>query len=122
MLYNQNNVAFEASPVTTEVEIQVGNDLCRMLGYNVRSQLLHGLQPISVDQDARMIVSGAKREQTDLRNILQRALHEKCPVTMVVAVIGSTNESSVEPLSEILALREELRAKGLEFVVHCDAA
>ncbi len=34
-LYNQNNVAAEASPVTTRLEIEVGNDLCRMLGYNV---------------------------------------------------------------------------------------
>src|SRR5262245_17261491 len=33
MLYNQNNVAAEASPITTWLEIQVGNDLCRMLGY-----------------------------------------------------------------------------------------
>ncbi len=35
MLYNQNNVAAEASPVTTRLEIEVGNDLCRMLGYEV---------------------------------------------------------------------------------------
>ena len=35
MLYNQNNVAAEASPVTTRLEIEVGNDLCRMLGYYV---------------------------------------------------------------------------------------
>ncbi|HEY9051097.1 MAG TPA: pyridoxal-dependent decarboxylase, partial [Gammaproteobacteria bacterium] len=34
MLYNQNNVAAEASPVTTLLEIQVGNDLCEMLGFN----------------------------------------------------------------------------------------
>ncbi len=35
MLYNQNNVAAEASPITTRLEIEVGNDLCRMLGYRV---------------------------------------------------------------------------------------
>lgn len=33
MLYNQNNVAAEASPVTTLLEIQVGKDLCEMLGF-----------------------------------------------------------------------------------------
>ena len=38
MLYNQNNVAAEASPVTTRLEIEVGNDLCRMLGYYVPSE------------------------------------------------------------------------------------
>ena len=35
MLYNQNNVAVEASPVTTLLETVVGDDLCRMLGYEV---------------------------------------------------------------------------------------
>src|SRR5690606_25794610 len=33
MLYNQNNVAVEASSVTTKLEMEVGNDLCAMLGY-----------------------------------------------------------------------------------------
>jgi len=35
MLYNPNNVAAEASPVTTLLEMQVGDDLCRMLGYAI---------------------------------------------------------------------------------------
>ena len=35
MLYNQNNIAAEASPVTTFLEMCVGNDLCKMLGYGV---------------------------------------------------------------------------------------
>ncbi|ETS84850.1 hypothetical protein PFICI_02875 [Pestalotiopsis fici W106-1] len=34
MIYNPNNVATEASPYTTEVERQVGQELCQMLGYN----------------------------------------------------------------------------------------
>ena len=37
MLYNQNNVAAEASPVTTALEIIVGNDLCRMLGFEAQT-------------------------------------------------------------------------------------
>ena len=35
LLYNQNNVAVEASPVTTILEMHVGNELCKMLGYSV---------------------------------------------------------------------------------------
>ena len=34
MLYNPNNVAIEASPITTVAEIAVGKDLCTMFGYN----------------------------------------------------------------------------------------
>jgi hypothetical protein len=35
LLYNQNNVATEASALTTFLEEQVGDALCRMLGFNV---------------------------------------------------------------------------------------
>lgn len=34
MLYNPNNCAHEASPTTTELEIEVGHDLCAMFGYS----------------------------------------------------------------------------------------
>jgi len=34
MLYNQNNVAAEASPVTTALELRVARELCQMLGYD----------------------------------------------------------------------------------------
>ena len=33
ILNNPNNVAFEASPITTLLEIDVGHDMCEMLGY-----------------------------------------------------------------------------------------
>lgn len=33
MLYNQNNVALEASPITTVLEVEACEDLCQMLGY-----------------------------------------------------------------------------------------
>ncbi|MEH2184473.1 pyridoxal-dependent decarboxylase [Nostoc sp.] len=38
MLYNPNNVAFEASTATTLLEILVGDDLCRMLGYTIPNE------------------------------------------------------------------------------------
>lgn len=34
MLYNPNNVAMEASPLTTIAEMEVGEQLCEMFGYN----------------------------------------------------------------------------------------
>jgi len=34
MFYNPNNVAFEASPLTTLIEVEVGLQLCEMMGYN----------------------------------------------------------------------------------------
>ena len=34
MLYNPNNCAKEASPVTTELEVEAGSDLCQLFGYD----------------------------------------------------------------------------------------
>ena len=34
MLFNQNNCAAEASTVTTKFEVEVGKDLCIMMGYD----------------------------------------------------------------------------------------
>lgn len=41
---------------------------------------------------------------------------------MVVAIIGSTEEGSVDPLAGIFKLRDESQAKGLSFLVHADGA
>lgn len=38
MLYNQNNTATEASPVTTVLEYLAGQDLCRMFGYQTEGE------------------------------------------------------------------------------------
>lgn len=38
MLYNQNNVAGEGGPVTTALEIEAAQDLCRMIGYGERKE------------------------------------------------------------------------------------
>ncbi|CAH0051282.1 unnamed protein product [Clonostachys solani] len=38
MLYNPNNVALEVSPISTVAEIEVGEQLCTLFGYNVDSE------------------------------------------------------------------------------------
>lgn len=47
MLYNQNNVALEASPYTTVVEALAAEQLCKMLGYNIRLKGEPVPQPLS---------------------------------------------------------------------------
>lgn len=261
MLYNQNNVAPEASPVTTPLEMQVGKDLCQMLGYSVTNDL-NAIQPwghITCDGSvanmeamwaarnlkyypvafaaalkrekalatARELVIGlpngtrrrirslsdwqllnlpadevlaiptrladeykisndaltavlqqyllptlgftsferkflrdipppviygpgtmhyswpkaaallgigqenlvrlpldldARMETQQLRSELEKCLKARRPVIMVVSVLGSTEESAVDPLNEILDIRQEFRMKGLEFPIHVDGA
>ena len=73
------------------------------------------IKGIFVDLDCRMRID-------HMRKTLDECLVQKRPVIMTVSVIGSTEESAVDPLVEILALREEYRRKGLEFMIHADAA
>jgi len=70
---------------------------------------------INVDSDARM-------DSKHLRSQLDKCLATRQPVLMVIVVLGSTEESAVDPLAEVIAMREEYRKSGLEFVVHVDAA
>ncbi|MGP6086296.1 pyridoxal phosphate-dependent decarboxylase family protein [Antarctobacter jejuensis] len=70
---------------------------------------------VKVDLDART-------SAVDLRRLLDECLAEGRPVAQVVAVVGSTEESAVDPLHEIVKIRNEFRELGLEFCLHADAA
>lgn len=70
---------------------------------------------INVDMDARMDIK-------HLRSQLDKCFTAKQPILMVVVVLGSTEESAVDPLAKVIALRDEYRKSGLEFAIHVDAA
>lgn len=70
---------------------------------------------ICVDADARLDLKA-------LRSRLDECLRDQRPVLAVVAVIGTTEESAIDPVGDILALREEFQRRGLSFVVHADGA
>ena len=70
---------------------------------------------VPVDLDARMDVDLLRAE-------LDRCLDGKRPVIQVVAVVGSTEESAVDPLADVVAVRDEYRRSGLDFPIHVDAA
>lgn len=70
---------------------------------------------VPVDEDARMSLA-------ELEKLLRACLADKRPVYTVVAVIGSTEESAVDPLKGVLELRHKLQKEGLSFTVHADAA
>ena len=74
-----------------------------------------GLINIPVDADARMPIEA-------LREKLIECVNYKIPVIQVVAVIGSTEESAIDPLTDILSLRREFRLNNIDFNIHADAA
>ncbi|NER38695.1 MAG: decarboxylase [Oscillatoria sp. SIO1A7] len=70
---------------------------------------------VPVDEDARLSVA-------EMERILEECLQKQQPILTVVAVIGSTEESAIDPIAEVLAMREKFRQRGLEFTIHADAA
>jgi glutamate/tyrosine decarboxylase-like PLP-dependent enzyme len=68
-----------------------------------------------VDADARM-------DMQKLDEALQECLDSRNPVLLTAVVLGSVEESAVDPLESVLELRETYRKKGLEFNIHVDAA
>jgi glutamate/tyrosine decarboxylase-like PLP-dependent enzyme len=70
---------------------------------------------LNLDLNARM-------ETDKLRSELKKCLKAGRPVIMVISVLGSTEESAVDPLDEILNIRQEFRMQGLEFPIHVDGA
>lgn len=70
---------------------------------------------VPVDRDARMSLP-------DLERILRACIDARRPVYTVVSVIGSTEESAVDPLKPILEMRSALQKIGLSFTVHADGA
>jgi glutamate/tyrosine decarboxylase-like PLP-dependent enzyme len=73
------------------------------------------LVAVPVDNHMRLSVPALER-------ILHNALASQTPILGVVAVLGTTEFGTIDPLHEIVALRERFRSKGLEFAVHVDAA
>lgn len=46
-----------------------------------------------------------------MKNTLEKHLEKEIPVVAVVAVMGTTEESAIDPLTEILKIRKELSRK-----------
>ncbi|KAK2547035.1 L-tyrosine decarboxylase, partial [Acropora cervicornis] len=60
------------------------------------------LVTVKMDEDARM-------DTNDLKTILTEKMQQEIPVITVVPVMGTTEEGAVDPLTEILALKDEFK-------------
>ena len=57
-----------------------------------------------------------------LESTVRQLAASKTPILGVVTVVGTTEEGAVDEVDKIVALREELKAEGVYFYIHCDAA
>ncbi|EDO30282.1 predicted protein [Nematostella vectensis] len=70
---------------------------------------------VPLNEDARM-------DTEILRELLEEKLANQIPVISVICIMRTTEESAVDPLTEILAIREEMTKNGLSFTIHADGA
>lgn len=73
------------------------------------------LIPVNLDKNFR-------QSMKHLKEILGEMLARQIPVLAVIAVMGSTEESAVDPIKDIYELREEFKNKGLNFALLADGA
>ncbi len=82
------------------------------------AQLL-GLTPeqiieLPVDKDMHIKIESLER-------ILHQALSRQTPILAVVAVLGSENFGTVDPIHKVVQVREKYSKKGLYFPIHVEA-
>jgi glutamate/tyrosine decarboxylase-like PLP-dependent enzyme len=148
LLVNPNNHAYEGGPVTTEMELEVVEDLKHMLGFRggwghlTSGGTLANMEAMwavrdTLEEGAVVFSAGSHYSWKRLCSILRIGKWREIPVDrfyrmdldalesvlrservmMVVANLGTTGTGSVDPLPEILQLREKYG-----FHLHVDAA
>jgi len=83
-----------------------------------------GLKLLGLGRDQLQLLPtrGMRLDPAALRDTLQRCARERQPVLMCVAVLGSTEYGTIDPIDAVLAARTDARRHGLDFSVHVDAA
>jgi len=83
-----------------------------------------GLKLLGLGRDQLELVAtrGMRLDLNALDETLERCAAAQQPVLMCVAVLGSTEYGTIDPVDGVLAARERSRARGLDFSVHVDAA
>lgn len=82
----------------------------KILGFGSRHLL-------KVPMNARM-----RMDVVALEQMLAELRAEQRPVLAVIGVLGTTEFGTIDPIDEILAVRERCRAGGTDFCIHIDAA
>ncbi|MFI6604518.1 pyridoxal phosphate-dependent decarboxylase family protein [Nonomuraea sp. NPDC050536] len=104
LLYNPNNVSSEASPVTTQLEHDVGDDLCRLVGYHPARGWAHLASGAhAANYEALWIARNLRR--------LPRAAAEDPPSRDLVADIPDIRLANL-PVGRVLDLVDELARRG----------
>ena len=65
---------------------------------------------------------GMRLDVEALQDALESCLRERQPVLMAVAVLGTTEYGTIDPVDRVIEARNAMQVRGLGFSVHVDAA
>ncbi|OYQ78388.1 tyrosine decarboxylase [Wohlfahrtiimonas chitiniclastica] len=78
---------------------------------------------VGLDQIVQVPVKTNYRQNVEeLEKIIRDLAAQKTPILGVVVVVGTTEEGAIDEVDKVVALREKLKAEGIYFYIHCDAA
>src|SRR3546814_2874469 len=83
-----------------------------------------GLKLLGLGRDQLELLpeNGMRLDAGALEDVLARCERERQPVLMAVAVLGTTEYGTVDPVDAMVDARDRWAAKGLGFSVHVDGA
>ena len=119
--YNKHNIDFMPAVAVPSTKHYSWSKAASVLGFGhglISDGYDSGLLHIFVDEKARMDIG----KLTELLDHCSNPENKK-PLMMIVAVMGSTEESAIDPLKQILNIRDHYRkTKNFDFNIHADAA
>ncbi|WP_245156333.1 pyridoxal phosphate-dependent decarboxylase family protein [Agrilutibacter solisilvae] len=65
---------------------------------------------------------GMRLDADALDDAVERCRHQRQPILMAVAVLGTTEYGTIDPVDRVVAARDAAQARGLGFSVHVDGA
>lgn len=83
-----------------------------------------GLKLLGLGRDQLELLPerGMRLDLDGLQESLERCLRQRQPVLLAVAVLGTTEYGTVDPVDGVVAARDAMQGRGLGFGVHVDAA
>lgn len=74
-------------------------------------------QIVKVATDEKMRICSA-----ELAELMAKYAEQKQPVLALVGVLGTTEFGTIDPVADMVSIREDSRKNGLEYFIHIDAA
>jgi tyrosine decarboxylase len=118
MLYNPNNVAYEGSPATTELEIQVGKQFAILFGYNPETAWGHitadgtiaNYEGLWVARNIKSVPLAVEQVCPHLVEDLDEWQLLNVPVQKILHLLDQVKKSDLQKV-----LNHSVRGKGMQF-------